>query len=196
MQKFLKTLLRIILLLLTVIVLAGGLVYMTGVVYFQTHFPFRTTFLGYDVSQREVSAIDECMRLESDARTLTILERDGAQETLALSTDIGYVRTAAEPAGGWIPEDSSWLWFLSLRDETALPAEVSFSYDQALLEEAVLGLRALSPDYAAQPENARLEWQDGELVMIPENEGSALYVYRVQKAVRAAVDAEADTVDL
>ena len=196
MQKKLHPALRILLTLLTAVVIAAGLIYFTGVVYFRTHFPFHTSFLGYDISQQEISAIDACMQQETDARTLTILERDGAEEYLILSEDVGYIRSVSEPAEGWIPDNAPWRWFYSLWEDNPLTGEVSISYNEELLESAVRGLQAMDAQTAVEPQSARVEWRDDICVIVPEVEGNTLYAYRTLRSVRAAIEADADTVDL
>ncbi len=196
MKQIIMTALRVLLTILAVLIAAAGLVYFTGVVYFRTHFPFHTSFLGYDVSQREVDAIDECMQIESDAVSLSIHELDGSTETLELAADAGYRRTVAEPAEGWIPAYQSWTWPLSLREDTFLTGDVSISYDRDRLAETVASLEAMDPEKTVLPENARLEWQGDHCVIVPEVDGNSLYVTRTIDAIARAIENESDLVDL
>ena len=196
MKQSFSTALRVLSVLLAVLLAAAALVYFTGVVYFRTHFPFRTSFLGYDVSQCETDVIDEIMQAETDAVTLTILEMDGQTETMALSADTGYRRTAAEPTWGWIPAGLRWTWPMSLRTDTVLPCNISFTYDRERLEESVSSLAAMDPERVKLPENARLAWQDGVCVLVPESDGNALYVTKTVDALARAIEEESDTVDL
>lgn len=188
--------LSVIMTILAAILITAALVYFTGVVFFQNHFPFQTSFLGYDISQQEVSAIDECMDAESRSRTLTLVELDGSSETISLTDQIGYKRTVTEPDGGWIGERDPWLWPLSLRQPTDLSRDAQISYDEVMLEETVDSLSAMDPENTIAPTDAYLEWQEDVLVMIPENDGNVLDRDRVIALVKGAVEADANLADL
>ena len=179
-----------------ILILILALVYFTGVVFFRTHFLFNTTFLGYDISQREIDAVDECMQAETNARSITIKEMDGAEEVIYLASDIDYTRTVEEPEGGWIPESASWYWPLSLHGPTDLSDTEHISYSREKLEEVIAGLDAMDPRNVTPPRDAYLEWEDGVCYIVPSVDGNKLYPYRVVNAVAAAIMADKDTVDL
>ena len=196
MDKKNHSILRIVLTILLGAILMAALVYFTGVIYFQTHFPFHTMFLDYDISEREVSAIDECMQMESESRSLTIQELDGAEEVIDLVSEIDYQRSVEEPPGGWIPKDSSWRWPLSLKEETDLTQEVTVSYSKEKLTTVIYSLDAMDPANVTPPQDAYLEWQDDVLVLVPEVDGNRLYPHQVIRVLRNAVENDIMTVDL
>lgn len=187
---------RVLLVMILIIVLILALVYFTGVVFFRTHFPFHTTFLGYDISQCELDAVDECMQSETNARSLTILEMDGAREVIDLSEDIDYKRTVLEPKEGWNPESVSWRWPLSLYEENDLSDTEEITYSREKLENVVSGLEAMDPANVTPPRDAYLEWEDGVCSIVPSVDGNKLYPYRVVDALARAIENDADTVDL
>ncbi len=191
-----STALRVLLWLVAAVFASVLLVYFTGVVYFQTHFPFHTSFLGYDISQRTEDAVDECMESETHARILKVLELDGAEETIDLASAAGYRRDVSEPAEGWIQPGQSWRWPESLWKYTTLTGNVTISYDRAMLCHAISGLSAMDPDNITLPQSAHLAWQDDICVIIPEDDGNALSFPRVVEAVEKAVQNDADAVDL
>ena len=178
------------------ILLIIALIYFTGVVYFSTHFPFNTYFLGYDISQCRQSAIDEIMQSESDARTLTVLEMDGAQEVIKLSYAVGYRRLVSEPEGGWIPENAGFRWPLSLYETSDLTRTEAITYSEDMVDDAVAALRAMDPANITEPQDARLEWQDDVCVIVPEVDGNELYPDRVENAIRSAIEGDLDFIDL
>ncbi len=196
MKKCILVFLRILLGLIVGIIICAGLVYFTGVLYFQSHFPFQTTFLGYDVSQRTPSVIDACMKKESAARTLTLLEMDDEKETIDLYSAIGYTRTVQEPAGGWIAENDSWYWPLSLYNSRDLSRDAEIHYDEKMLEETIDGLNIMDPDRVTPPRDAVLEWQDGILVIVPEDNGNMLYRDRLTAVMKNAIENDIPEVDL
>lgn len=187
--------LRIVLLPLLALSLILALIYFTGVVFFRTHFPFHTTFLGYDISERDMTAIDECLQREMNARRLTILEMDG-EEVLDLASTVDYHRTVSAPANGWIQEDDAWRWPLSLWEARDLSSQEIISYSEKKLIEAVLSLDAMDPANVTPPQNAYLEWQDDVMALVPEVDGNKLYQYRALKVLREAIENDEDTVDL
>ena len=195
MEKKRHIVLYILLGIFCALILIAALVYFAGVVFFQTHLPFHTSFMGYDVSEREPSVIDDIMQNRTDARTLTVIEMDG-EEVLNLADAVSYHRTVAEPAEGWIPENSSWRWPMTYFETNDLTRTEEFSYDADRLPEAVAGLAAMDPENYTSPVDARLEWQDDICVIIPEIDGNELYPDRVAEAIRAAIDSDEDEVDL
>lgn len=188
--------LRVVLIIAAVLAAVAALVYFTGVVYFQTHFPFHTTFLGYDVSEREVSAVDECMAKESDARELTLIGLDGREETIPLSSAAAYQRSVTEPAEGWIVKEDAWYWPRTYFETNELSRAVSVSYDKEKLGAALDGLSFMDEENVIPPKDAYLEWQDGILVLIPEVDGNQLYRARTLQKMQAAVENDERELDL
>ena len=189
-------LLRVLLTFICILILAAALTYLTGVVYFQTHFPFNTVFMGYDISQCEPSVVDDIMQNRTDARTLTIREMDGAEEILPLSSAVNYHRTVSAPEEGWIPEDACWRWPLSLYEVRDLTRTEEISYDAEMVEQAVADLEAMAQENVTEPVDARLEWQGDVCVIIPEIDGNALYPERVAELIRNAIENDLDEIDL
>ena len=182
--------------LLAVFVLSAGLVYGAGVVYFQNHFPFQTSFMGRDVSQQTVDVLEDIMQEESEEHTVTIHELDGNTETLNLAATMDYTRTVPEPAEGWIPEDSSWYWPLSLKHATELPDTEEITYSPAKLTEAVYALDAMDPDNITEPQDAYVLWEDGKCHIVPEVEGNKLHPEMVADLLTDAVKNEKSDFDL
>ena len=187
---------RVILAVFLILTVILALVYFTGVVFFRTHYPFNTTFLGYDLSQCEIDAVEDCMEAETNARSLTILELDGAQEVIDLAAAIDYRRTVAEPAEGWNPESVSWRWPFSLYEENDLSDTEEISYSRELLEDVVAGLEAMDPANVTPPSDAYLEWKNGVCRIVPSVDGNKLYPYRVIDALVRAIENDIYTVDL
>ena len=169
--------------------------YIAGAYYFRDHFPFHTTFLNYDVSLRDISSIDECLKVEAAGRTLTLVELDDQQEILDLS-DVGYKRTVEVPAAGWIPSGDPWYWPLSLFDTTDVSQAVSSEYDPELLEEAIDQLNALDPKQVTPPEDAYLEWQGDELTIVPEVKGNLVDRDRLAELMDQAITSDREVLNL
>ena len=195
MEKKRHIVLYILLSVLSVVILLAALVYFTGVVYFRTHLPFHSSFLGYDVSECETSVIDDIMQDKTDARTLTVIEMDG-EEVLKLSDAVDYRRLVTEPAEGWIPENASWRWPMTLFEENDLTRAEEFTYAEDKLPEAVAGLAAMDPANVTSPVDARLEWKGDVCVIVPEIDGNELWPDRVADAIQSAIENDEDTVDL
>ena len=179
-----------------VLVLAAALVYLTGVLYFRTHFLFNTTFFGVDVSEAEPAVLDEILAERSRARTLTVQELGGGEETIVLADALGYTRSVQAPAQGWIPAGSAWGWPMSLLEERNLSRPESISYDESLLDTVVADLDAMNPENVVSPRDAYLAWQGDVCVIVPEEDGNELYPDRAAAAIARAVESGVSTVDL
>lgn len=178
------------------LLILAALVYFAGVKYFQTHFPFHTTFLGYDLSEQTADAVGTCMEQETDARTLTLLGKDGQTESILLSSAVDYQRSVAEPSGGWIDPDDSWFWPQSLFRSTDLSRSVLISYDPDKLAAVLDASSFMDKALVTAPKNAYLEWRDGVLELIPEIEGNELYRSRTLQKMQVSVETDIDTLDL
>lgn len=188
--------LRILGITLAVLLILTALVYFTGVKYFQTHFPFHTTFLGYDLSERTADAIEACMERESDARTLTLVGKDGQTELIPLSSTIDYQRSVTEPSDGWIVPGEAWYWPKSVFHSTDLSRTALISYDKDKLAAVLDASSFMDDDLVTAPENAYLAWRDGILELIPEIEGNELYRSRTLQKMQTAVETDVDTLNL
>lgn len=173
-----------------------ALIYFTGVFYFKSHFPFHTTFLGYDISEKTPSVIDDCMAQETEARTLTLLGRGDVQDTIPLSSAINYRRTVIEPADGWIRATDAWLWPRSIFKSSDRSREASISYDVGRLASILATSRLMDDENVTPPEDAHLEWQDGILVLVPETEGTELNRLNTLYAVCNAIESDEAFLDL
>ena len=178
------------------LLLAAALVYLGGVYYFRSHFPFQTSFMGEDVSQQPVQVIDELLAAESAAQQLTIHEKDGSTETLQLSSAIDYRLSVAAPQEGWIPSDTSWAWPQSLFSPTELTGQEEIDYSAERLGEAVASLEAMDPENVTEPRDAYIQWEDGKCFIVPEEDGNQLSFEKVFSVIQAAVEAGQDWVDL
>ena len=187
---------RLLLAFFLIVIVIAALVYFTGVVYFRTHYPFHTTFLGYDISQCELDAVYECMQSETNSRSLTILEMDGGQEVIDLASDIDYRRTVSEPSDGWNPESVSWRWPMSLYGENDLSDTEEIAYSREKLEAFVAGMDAMDPANVTPPSDAYLDWENGVCRIVPSVDGNKLYPYRVVNALARAIENDIYTVDL
>ena len=163
----------------------GG--YMAGVMYFQDHFLFGTTFLDRNVSLRDLDTVGQIMDEETRAPTLTFIERDGWAETVRLSD---------EPDGGWVTEDEAWAWFASLFHYTDLTPEVHTDYDESMIPDAVASLSLAQEENITRPEDAYLLSVDGVYVLVPSVEGNEPDLDKLTDLVRSALASGVDTIDL
>lgn len=176
------------------LIAVGG--YMAGVLYFQDHFLFGTSFLDRNVSLRSLDAVDQIMDEETRAPTLTFIERGGWRETVRLSDFVDYKATVDEPDGGWVTEDQAWAWFASLFRYTDIEPEVHTDYDASLIPDAVASLPLAKEENITEPEDAYLLSVDGVYVLVPSVEGNRPDLEKLENLVRSALRSGEDTIDL
>lgn len=164
--------------------------------YFENHFLGNTTVNGYDVSGMTVEEAEKFMAEKVEDYDLTVTTREGAQEVIT-GDEIGYRYVPGDELSSFMNSQMLLSWPLSLfGKEQAFEANLSFAYDENLLREAVKGLACMQKENVIEPQDARLEQQDGVYVVVPEVEGNKLGTKKVFESLKRAVDGNARSVNL
>ena len=149
------------------------LVYLVGVIAFHKVFVFHTTFNGENFSLKSPEAIDQAMEEDTNNRVITLKEIDG-EETISLSQELDYVKTAIPPEKGWIDKITPWIWPKYIFAKNQLKGTVNVDYSREKLDEAIGSLNALQPENMRAPKDAYLG-RDGDVyVIVPEDDGNQI----------------------
>lgn len=149
------------------------LVYLVGVIAFHKVFVFNTTFDGENYSFKSPDAIALAMEEDTNNRIITLKEIDG-EESINLSQELDYVKTAIPPAEGWIDKLTPWIWPKYIFAKNELKGTVNVDYSKEKLDNAISSLRALQPENIIPPKDAYLG-RDGDVyVIVPEEDGNQI----------------------
>lgn len=163
-------------------VLLLGAAYGTGVYYYSSHFGFRTSINGKDVSGMTAEAAEKTVE-DISGKKITVYERDDVSEEIELA-DIDYeIDVSAADIQNILQSQNAFRWPLTLFQNTALTMTPDISYDTEKLDEAVRGLYALSGEDLQEPQNAYIDLVDGVYEIVPEEQGNTAEEEDVLQAV-------------
>lgn len=184
---------RIMLLICVAALLAG---YGAGWILLRGRFLPMTTVNGVDYSRLDASEAQKKFEKTYAGRTLTILEKEGGEESLDLDA-IGFELTSNMTFQQLIDDQDYWLWPLSFIRSTIIETESGVRYDEEKLDAAVKALDCISGSGVRDPKDAYLDRNatDGYFIH-PEDDGTRLDEAKTLEAVREALEKGADTLDL
>ncbi|MGI6010720.1 MAG: peptidoglycan binding domain-containing protein [Ruminococcus sp.] len=183
----------LIILIVFLVLLAGT--YIGMAIYFEQHFYSNTVINGTDCSQMTVEEVKEKLKQQVKEYRLTIKGRGDANETVTAETlklaykDDGSVEQLLE-------KQNPWLWLVNAFQNHTYEQPLSLKMSDESIGQAVDGLAMMQEENMTAPKDASITVQDGDFVVVPEEEGTQLNRDKVIQAVKEAVTADKDTLDL
>lgn len=159
-----------------------------------------TSINGVDVSGMDISQVQYAMEAEQGAYSLTLIQRDGVTETIT-AQDINLVLSFDDSLKGLLEEQNNWSWPLALLGlrQNKLEADTVYSYDTALLTEAISNLNCMNTSASSAPRNAYLSEFDpdiGGVQVVPETLGNQVKPEVLLPAIQNAVATMQTELDL
>ncbi len=180
-------------LLLAIILAAVAAAIVTAIIlthfWVSSHYLPGTTVNGIDISGMTEEEARDAADTALAEYTLTVTGRD--TEDVLTAEDIGlacdYSADGADILQDLLRSQNLLSWLFS-GGERERSAETGHTYDTTKTEEAVDGFSCLDPDLVTEPEDAYLEYRDGEYMIIPETEGTVVSRDTLLEAVYGAID--------
>ena len=147
------------------------------------------TFInGIDVGGMKVSEVEDVIKNRVEDYDLTLIFKDGQTEVLS-KDDIGFTYVSDRSVSRLLSEQNPYEWikgrFGSSNSYTVLEA---YTYDQDLLEEAMLALPEFSGKNTVKAQNAHMKISAAnEITIVPEIDGNELRKDVVLEALKEAV---------
>lgn len=187
----------IILTLVVLLMMAAGGIYIGIGMHYVDHFFEGTYINGLDVSDLTVEEAEGMIAREVEDYQITLLTKEGTKETIS-GSDLGYRYVPGEETEEYMERQNFFAWLPALfQGDTEYSMQTSFTYDKALLEQAVDRLACISGEQVMAPKDAYLTRQeDGTYVIVPEVEGNQLNRDKVVEVLEGAVDQNQETVNL
>ncbi len=187
----------IILTVVVLLFLAAGGIYIGIGMHYVDHFFEHTYINGLDVSDLTVEAAESMIAGEVEDYEMTLLTKEGKQETIQGSA-IGYKYVSGGEAKEYMNRQNFFLWLPALfQGDTQYTMETSFTYDETLLEQAADSLSCMQADQVTAPKDAYLTRQeDGSYGIVPEVEGNQLNRDKLMDTLKSAIDQNQESVDL
>lgn len=195
-KKKKKVLLFVVLSAVLLVLGVAGYLYIKEADYYKHRFLRGTEVNGITADELTVSELEQELEGSVDDYSLHVTFKD--QETHTISgSDIGYTYTSDGSAKQIKEEQNSYLWIASyLGRKQEYTAATNTTYDAEALRSKLLALPGMQQEQMTPPEDAKLEYIDGQFVVTPEVEGTEIDTEAVlAEAVRLA-DAREDTLDI
>lgn len=182
--------------LVILLLLAAG--YGTAGYYFSQHFFPGTTFNNTDVSFLSIGEAKEKITAASEDYTLTLLEKDGAQEII-YGSDVGLTAHISDDFDNLlnIQNGMSWIMYL-LEDKNYILSDgfITYTCDDEKLAGVLDGLECVDPETPVKAQNATLVLMDGKFKIIPEDIGNTAHREELEDEVRIALETQEKELDL
>lgn len=173
---------------LVVLVMIIAAVYMVGKKYYETHFFRGTTLNGISVG--DMTAVDAGYALQNQLRnyTLTLEERNGISETITGDqiymqyVDNGEVEKI-------LSGQNTILWPIYLAGKkAAYTVNAGFTYDQSSIDSVMDSLDCFSEDNMTAPQDAHIEDNGTEYVVVESSAGNLLKREETKAAIMQAIE--------
>ena len=166
--------LKVIGIVFSVLIVVSVITYVVIANTYKEKFIEGTKINNFDVSNMKPEEVEELIREEVEDYHLSVTFRDGEKEVLD-GKDIGYRFVSDGSVARFLKEQDTLTWLRGrLGDETVLTAEAKTVYDEEKLRSVVEALPEISGEGVSGPEDAYIEWQESEYVIVPEIEGNTL----------------------
>ncbi len=169
---------------------AGGVLlaaYVMVAVYFSLHFYGGTVIYGVDCSQKTVDEVKQEVSSRIDEYALTILEREGKQETISAG-EIGLKFVDNSSIDRMIKAQRAYVWPVMLFLQKNRMDSVAFEYDRELATEVLNRLDCMNVVLSVMPQDAYIQPTDTGFEIVEEVMGTTLNYERTRDTVLAALD--------
>ena len=150
---------------------------------YKDHFLPGTVINGTDCGNMTVEEAEAALSQQAAQYQLEVIPKSG-QTGVVLGTDIGYSYTSDGTPARVMEEQDGSAWFGN-HGEKAFSLEEGITYDSEKLKTVVESFAFLQE--MIQPQNARVGYQEGAFLIVPEQEGEAVDPQELYEAVLEAV---------
>lgn len=158
-------------------------IYFIGVLYFKSHFFFRSYINNIPVSAKSITATNNKMIETANTFILSIIERNEITEEIK-GSDIGLKYDFSKEASKLIDNQNPFLWVNALFTINEHEIKDNISYDEMLLKKAIAELQCLNPDNVQEPVDAYINYNGNEYEIVKEVMGNKIDTEKFDKVIR------------
>ncbi len=159
-------------------------------VFFTSHFYFRTTINGVNVSGRSIETAKATIQKAMDEYELVIIERDGTTESI-IGSDFSLETKWNDEIGNFLETQDGFSWVIKLFEPDQHVSKMYISFDKVKLEELLRALPCMEDAKQIAPESAQVSeyTPDGGYQLVPSVAGSqmdyAAFYGKVNECIRS-----------
>ena len=171
------------------------IIYTLGSLYFKSHFFFRTSIDGIDISCKTMDeAKNEVYGNVKDYK-LKIKDKSGFIDVI-VSDDINLQYEGNNKIDDIKKQQNSIWWVSSLIDRKDYNDIKLFSYDDLMLESRIKNLKVIKNTDIIEPKNPEFQYTDGKYVILEEIEGNKINYTKLVDSIKKAVETGNKEIDL
>mgnify|MGYP003307081749 CR=1 FL=1 len=124
-------------------------------IFFTSHFYFRSTINGVDVSGKNIVAAKELIQKNLDEYELVITERDGTTESI-IGSDFSLKATWNNEIENCLEKQNGFSWIIKLFKPDYHDSAIQISFDEAKLKQLLNALPCMEDAKQVAPESAKV----------------------------------------
>lgn len=177
------------------IIISVSCAYTYGAVYFSNHFYPDTKINDIDVSNLTVDETRDLLDAELNSYSLLIIGKDTKDILTAEDVGLAYVYhvNGSDILEETMGQQNSVGWVFT-NERASITLDRSYSEDKA--NTAIESLSCLHPEEEQAPQDAYLDYQGGEYVIVPEQSGNVVEKDELSTAILDALDTLASEISL
>ncbi len=172
-----------------------AVIYIGISIYFGSHFIFRTTINGTDVSMKSVEQVAAAMKQQVADYELVIEKSDHTEEKID-GTDISLEYVPGDELENIMKKQKNFFWIEALWKQPEITAPVGVKFNEESLVKEMEGLQCLVAENQTPSVNAHPEFKGTQFEIVPEVIGTQIDVEKFNAAVREHINGFQPVLDL
>lgn len=164
-----------------------AVIYIGVSIYFGSHFIFKTTINGTDVSMKSVEQVEEAMKQQVADYELVIEKSDHTEEKID-GTAISLEYVPGNELKNIMKKQKNFFWIEALWKQPKIKAHVGVKFDEESLVKELEGLQCLVAENQTPSVNAHPEFKETQFEIVPEVIGTQIDVEKFNAAVKEHID--------
>lgn len=182
---------RISLVILIIIII----LYISGGLFFKTHFFFRTSVDGIDISLKTVDEAKAVIFDKVKDFKLDIKGRDDISDEI-ISTDIELEYEGNKKIDELKESQKPFMWMSALIEKNDYNDIKLFLYNISMLENKIDNLKFITNSNIIEPKNPEFQYTDGKYIVLEEVKGNKINRERLLSVIKTAIENGNKEIDL
>ena len=171
------------------------IVYAAGIIYYHDKFLYNTQINGLDASNMTVAQVNSALSDKVGKQSIDLIFNDGQKETLQ-SQQLGISFNKDNSLTQLLNSQNKWCWFLGFFNNQELWVDDVLHIDDEGLVQGVSSLQHVQTQNQIAPVNAYIQYNNGDFVIIEENNGSLLKMDELYKNIKLALASGKSKLDI
>lgn len=171
------------------------IVYAAGIIYYHDKFLYNTQINGLDASNMTVAQVNSALSDKVRKQSIDLIFNDGQKETLQ-SQQLGISFNKDNSLTQLLNSQNKWCWFLGFFNNQELWVDDVLHIDDEGLVQGVSSLQHVQTQNQIAPVNAYIQYNNGDFVIIEENNGSLLKMDELYKNIKLALASGKSKLDI